>query len=96
MSDIPEDVLCKWLRIVANQTPPKTKWFNDQCLYYKKVVWVKQAILEYALQVKPQLQTSVESYDDLATRFPPFHEGQTFNDWCTLVGELPRLVCLQP
>ena len=90
MSDIPEEVLIKWLKKVEQDSSCKTKWFNDQCLYYKKVMWVKQAILEYALQINPQLSASIKSYDDLAARFRPFSEGQTFDAWVYSCGRIVK------
>jgi hypothetical protein len=90
MSDIPDDILIGWLTTVYNTPGTKTKWFNDQCMYYKKVIWVKGHILEFVHQLQPSLREELKTYDDVATRFPPFNEGTVFNEWVFTCGKVAK------
>ena len=90
MSDIPDEILIGWLNTVYNVAGTKTKWFNDQCLYYKKVLWVKAAILDFVHLVQPNLREELLTYDDVASRFPPFNEGAVFNEWVFTCGKVAK------
>jgi hypothetical protein len=90
MSDIPDEILIGWLTTVYNTPGTKTKWFNDQCVYYKKVVWVKGHILEFVHQLQPELQDDLKTYDDVASRFLPFNEGTVFNEWVFTCGKVAK------
>jgi hypothetical protein len=87
MSDIPDETLIGWLTTVA-RGQQKTKWFNEQCIYYKKVVWVKKAIVEHVNIMHTSEQFL--NFDTLVERFPGFAVDKQFNNWVYTCGSVAK------